>query len=70
MKIRITQVNNREEETDLTLAECGFKVGDIVEVDGSFADGSYCVLAIRSTDEIEVGDNVSVENYECEVVEE
>ncbi|UTQ80611.1 hypothetical protein Motto_77 [Pseudomonas phage Motto] len=70
MKIRITKVDCRECDESLTLADCGFQVGDVVEVDGHFADGSYCVLAIRNTDEIEIGDNVSVEHYECEVVEE
>ncbi|WEY17719.1 hypothetical protein VC1_60 [Vibrio phage Vc1] len=70
MKIRITKVDCRECEESFTLADCGFKVGDVVEVDGKFADGSYCLLAIRNTEEIEIGDNVSVEHYECEVVEE
>lgn len=70
MKIRITNVHNRKTPEELTLEECGFKVGDVVEIDGHFNDGSYCVIAIRNTDYIFKGDNFSVGKDECEVVEE
>lgn len=70
MKIKLIDVNNRNEPEVLTLAECGFKVGDIVEVDGSFQNGDVCVLAIRQTELINVGDSVSVAEGEYEVVQE
>lgn len=70
MKIRITKVDIDRNDGSITLAQCGFKVGDVVEVDGHFSDGSYCVLAIRSTEEIRIGDNIGVQHDECEVVEE
>ncbi|QGF21215.1 hypothetical protein KMB89_gp16 [Citrobacter phage HCF1] len=70
MKIRITKVDNREEETDLTLAECGFKVGDVVEVEGKFRDGSLLIIAPGNKEfGIEFGDNVSINEGEFEVVE-
>lgn len=70
MKIRITKVDNREEETDLTLAECGFKVGDVVEVEGKFRDGSFLIIAPGNKEfGIEFGDNVSINEGEFEVVE-
>lgn len=70
MKIRITKVDIDRNDGSITLAQCGFQVGDIVEVDGFFRDGSYCVLAIRNTEEIRIGDNIGVQHDECEVVEE
>lgn len=70
MKIRITSVDIDRNDGSITLEQCGFKVGDIVEVDGFFSDGSYCVLAIRNTEEIRIGDNIGVNHDECEVVEE
>lgn len=70
MKIKITKVDIDRNDGSITLAQCGFQVGDIVDVDGFFSDGSYCVLAIRNTDEIKIGDNIGVSHDECEVVEE
>lgn len=69
MKIRITKVDIERNDGSITLEQCGFKVGDVVEVDGHFRDGSYCVLAIRNTEEIRIGDNIGVQHDECEVVE-
>ena len=69
MKIRITRVDIDRDGGILTLEQCGFKVGDIVDVDGFLCDGSYCVLAIRNTEEIRIGDNVSVSDDECEVLD-
>lgn len=70
MKIRITKVDNREAETDLTLAECGFKVGDVVEVEGKFKDGSLLIIAPGNKEfGIEFGDNVSINEGEFEVLE-
>lgn len=70
MKIRITKVDIDRNDGSITLEQCGFKVGDVVEVDGNFRDGTYCVLAIRETEQIRIGDNISVDHDECEVVEE
>lgn len=69
MKIRITNVDMTNGDGSVTLAECGMVVGDILEVDGYFGDGSYCVVAIRGTEYVKVGDNISVNENECEVVE-
>lgn len=70
MKIRITNLDLTNGDGSITLEECGFILGDVVEVDGKFNDGSFCVLAIRNTEHIKIGDNVSVTKDECEVVEE
>lgn len=70
MKIKIIEVSNRNDPEELTLEECGFLVGDIVDVDGSFQNGDVCVLVIRDTDFIRKGDAVSVAAFEYEVVEE
>lgn len=71
MKIKIIEVDNNHGDSDtLTLAECGFEVGDIVEIDGSFNDGSVCVKAIRNTDFIKAGDSVSVSEGEYVEIEE
>ena len=70
MKIRIKKVDIDRNDGSITLEQCGFKVGDVVEVDGNFRDGTYCVLAIRETEHIRIGDNIGVDHDECEVVEE
>lgn len=70
MKIKITKVDIDRNDGSITLAECGFQVGDVVEVDGKFNNGDLCVLAIRNTEHIQIGDNISVTMEECEVVEE
>lgn len=70
MKIRITRVDIDRDGGILSLEQCGFKVGDIVDVDGFFHDGSYCVLAIRNAEEVGVGDKISVSDDECEVLDD
>lgn len=68
MKIKLINVSTKNHPESLTLEECGFKVGDVVDVDGSFNDGDLCVLAIRNTPFISVGENVSVDTSEYEIV--
>lgn len=70
MRVKITCVDNRETPEELTLAECGFNVGDLVEVEGVFNDGSLLVLAPGNKEfGIEYGDNVSLNEDEYEVIE-
>lgn len=70
MKIRITKIDIINGDGSITLEECGLKIGDVLEVDGHFRDGSYCVIAPRNSGFIYAGDNISVTKEECEVVEE
>ena len=70
MKIRITKIDTINGDGSITLEECGLKIGDVLEVDGHFSDGSYCVIAPRNSGLIQAGDNISVNKDECEVVEE
>lgn len=67
--IMITRTTNREHPDDLTLRECGFKVGDIVPVNGFYHDGSVNVQAIRDTENVRRIDNISVEPDEYVVIE-
>lgn len=67
--VMIIRTTNRAEADALTLAECGFKVGDIIELDGCYRDGTASAKAIRNTIGIRVGDNVSLEACEYVVVE-
>lgn len=67
MKIMIIRTTIKFHEDDLTLAGCGFKVGDVVDTCGEFKDGSVCENAIRHGDGISPGDTVSVND--CEFVE-
>lgn len=70
MKIRITEVDNRNAPEELTLRECGFNVGDVVDVEGKFGDGSLLILAPGCKEfGIFAGDNVSINDNEFEVVE-
>ena len=70
MKISITKIDTINGDGSITLEECGLKIGDVLEVDGHFNDGSYCVIATRNSGFIYAGDNISVNKDECEVVEE
>lgn len=55
MKIKIIDVNYIPEEGVLTLEECGFKVGDVLEVTGRFGCGSLSARAIRDTELVSIG---------------
>lgn len=69
MKIKIIEVDHIEDD-ELSLQDCGFNVGDIVEVSGKYKDGSLSVQAIRETEFVHVGNEISVQENEYEVVEE
>lgn len=69
MKIKIIEVNNAEYD-ELSLADCGFQFGDVVEVSGQYKDGSLSVHAIRDTEFVSIGNEVSIQDGEYEVVEE
>lgn len=69
MRIRITTIDTINGDGSITLEQCGLKIGDLLEVDGHFCDGSYCVIAPRDSEFIKAGDNISVNPDECEVVE-
>lgn len=69
MKIKIINVDCKPEEDVMTLKECGFEVGDVIDVAGSYRDGRIYVNAIRATDVVSVGNAVSLDDAEYEVIE-
>lgn len=69
MKIKIIEVYHAEDD-ELSLADCGFRVGDIVEVSGQYKDGNLSVQAIRDTEFVSIGNEVSLQECEYEVIEE
>ena len=70
MKIEIIDVNYVTDEDALTLEECGFKVGDVVEVSGHYVDGDLSIQAIRETELVKVGNEISISEHEYKVIEE
>lgn len=70
MKIEIIDVNYKPEEDVMTLEECGFKVGDVVEVSGDYKNGDLSIQAIRDTEFVNVGNEVSISEHEYKVIEE
>lgn len=69
MKIKIIEIDIGDGD-DMSLTDCGFQVGDIVEVSGHYKDGSLSVQAIRNTNFVSVGNEISLQEGEYEVVEE
>lgn len=67
--VMIIRTTIRMEPDSLTLAECGFKVGDIVELDGYFQNGTASAACIREGVGTRIGDSVSIEAGEYVVVE-
>lgn len=67
--VMIISTTNRVDPDSLTLKECGFKVGDIVEIDGYYRDGTANTKAIREGLGVYVGDNISLENDEFVILE-
>ncbi|QFP92972.1 hypothetical protein ECH1_08 [Escherichia virus ECH1] len=55
---------------ELTLTECGFQIGDVVEVSGKYKDGGLSVKVIRNTEFVSVGNEISLQEGEYEVIEE
>lgn len=70
MKIEIIDVNYATDDDVITLEECGFKVGDVVEVSGHYADGDLSIQVIRKTEFANIGNEVSISEHEYKVVEE
>lgn len=70
MKIEIIDVNYVTDDDALTLEECGFKVGDVVEVSGNYKDGSLSIQVIRETNFVNIGNEVSISEHEYKVIEE
>ena len=70
MKIEIIDVDYVADGDALTLEECGFKVGDVVEVSGEYKDGKLSIQAIRKTRFVNIGNEISISEHEYKVVEE
>ena len=70
MKIEIIDVNYRPEVDVLTLGECGFEVGDVVEVSGHYVDGDLSIQAISETEFVNIGNEISISEHEYKVIEE
>lgn len=69
MKIEIIDVNYKPEEDAMTLEECGFKVGDVVEVSGEYNNGDLSIQVIRKTMFVNIGNEVSISEHEYKVIE-
>lgn len=69
MKIKIIDICYRPEVDVLNLKECGFKVGDVIEVSGEYKGGNMSIQAIRGTEFVSVGNEISISENEYEVVE-
>lgn len=71
MKIKLQKVDTMNDDQSLTLAECGFVAGDVVEVTGGIdKNGAAWVDVIRATEYVKVGNCVSVNPGEYKIVEE
>ena len=70
MKIEIIDVNYVTDDDAITLEECGFKVGDVVEVSGEYNDGDLSIQAIRETEFVSIGNEISISEHEYKVIEE
>lgn len=74
MKIRITNIESTSpfDIDELSLEQCGIKIGDVLEVTGQYKDGILSIQAPRDTEDgcIKAGDELSVNEGEYEVVEE
>ena len=70
MKIEIIDVNYATDDDSLTLEECGFKFGDVVEVSGKYKGGDLSIQAIRETEFVHVGNEISISENEYKVIEE
>ena len=69
MKIEIIDVNFQVDPEVLTLRECGFQVGDVVEVSGNYIYGDLSIQVIRETEFVNIGNEVSISEHEYKVVE-
>lgn len=69
MKIEIIDVDYITDDDALTLEDCGFKVGDVIEVSGKYKDGDLSIQAIRETEFVHVGNEISISENEYKVIE-
>lgn len=69
MRVKIIEVDIADGD-ELSLEDCGFQVGDIVDVSRKYKDGSLSVQAIRDTDFVSAGKEISLQEGEYEVIEE
>lgn len=72
MKIKLIDVDytNPDDGVSISLADCGFKIGDVVEVSDKYSDGLLLVTAIRKTRFVSIGNDVCAQKCEYEVIEE
>ena len=70
MKIEIIDVSYVTDDDALTLEDCGCKVGDVIEVSGKYKDGDLSIQAIRETEFVHVGNEISISEHEYKVIEE
>ena len=70
MKIEIIDVDYLVDTEVITLRDCGFQVGDVVEVSGHYFDGDLSIHAIRKTRFVNIGNEISIGEHEYKVVEE
>lgn len=70
MKIEIIDVNYVTDDDAITLEDCGFKVGDVIEVSGKYKDSDLSIQAIRETEFVHVGNEISISEHEYKVIEE
>lgn len=70
MKIEIIDVDYRPEVDGLTLGDCGFEVGDVVEVSGEYKNGNLSIQTIRDTEFVNIGNEVSISKHEYKAVKE
>lgn len=69
MKIKIIDICYRPGVDALNLKECGFEVGDVVEVSGEYNNGDLSIKVIRETEYVSVGNEVLIRESEYEEVE-
>ena len=60
MKIEIIDVDCLVDTEVITLRNCGFQVGDVVEVSGHYLDGDLSIKAIRKTRFVNIGNEISI----------
>lgn len=70
MKIKIIDVHYITDDESITLRECGFEVGDVVDVSGKYNNGELSIQAIRETEFVNIGNEVSISEFEYEVVDQ
>ena len=63
-------MNYVSSDNALTLEECGFKVGDVVDVSGHYLYGELSIQAIRKARFVNIGNEISIVEHEYKVVEE